>query len=188
MVAIIPAKQSQFFTPIPAIGQNIKFAGHGQAQTLKDLFGQGDLGVKTSAPLDPLGVVKPSPQGQDRLFIEERRQNPLVAKDIREVLGMILIPSAAGNLLSRFFDNRIVQEEKDDGARFNLEGLEEFLEGQGQDLIPGPGILSQETGETGERSGKKRASQRFNHGRGVPFFSQLDEAKNERGKEFERRT
>ena len=84
---------------------------------------------------------------------------------------------AAGNLLSRFGDKGIVQEEKDDGAGFNPEGLKEFSEGHGQDLIHGPGILSQETGETGERSGKERASQ-LDHGRGVPFFSQLDEANN----------
>ncbi|MDH4264508.1 MAG: hypothetical protein OEW45_02620 [Deltaproteobacteria bacterium] len=70
---------------------------------------------------------------------------------------MIPIPSAAGNLLSRFFDNRIVQEEKDHGAGFNLEGLEKFLEGQGQDLIPGPGILSQEPGENWRGIGKEKS-------------------------------
>jgi len=83
MVVITPAKQGQFLTPIPAIGQNVELAGHGQAQALKDLLGQGDLGVETSAPFGSLGVIEPGPQGQDRLFIEERRQNPLVPEDIR---------------------------------------------------------------------------------------------------------
>jgi len=186
MVAITPAKQGQFLTPVPAIGQNIEFTGHGQAQALKDLLGQGDLGVETSASFGPLGVVEPGPQGQDRLFIEERRQNPLVAEDIGQVLGMILIPSASGDLLPRFLDNRVVQEKKDDGAGFNLEGMEEFMESRSQDLIHGPGILSEEPGETGERSGKERARQRLDHGGGVPFFPQLNEAHNEGRKDFER--
>jgi len=76
---------------VPAIGQNVELAGHGQAQDLKDLLGQVDLGVETSAFFDSLGMVEPGPQGQDRLFIEECRQNPLVAEDIGQVLGMILI-------------------------------------------------------------------------------------------------
>jgi len=79
-----------------------------------------------------------------------------------------------------------IQKKKDDGTGFNLERLEEFLQSQGQDFIHGPGILSQETSDTGERSGKKRASQSLDHGGGVSFFSQLDEAHNEGRKEFER--
>jgi len=149
MVAITPTKQGQFFTPVPAIGQNVELTGHGQAQALKDLLGQGDLGVETSTSFGPLGVVESSPQGQDRLFIEEGRQDPLVAKDVSQVLGMILIPSAAGNLLPCFLDNRIIQEKKDDGARLNLEDMEELLKSRSQDLIHGPGILAQEPGETG---------------------------------------
>jgi hypothetical protein len=109
-----------------------------------------------------------------------------MAKDVGHILGMIFIPSSAGNFLSGLFDNGIIQEEKDNGASFNLEGMEEFLQSQGQDGIHGPGILSQETGEAGKRSGKKRARQRLDHGRGVPFFPQLDEANNKRKKELER--
>jgi hypothetical protein len=99
---------------------------------------------------------------------------------------MILIPTATGDLLSRFLDNRIVQEKKDDGAGFNLEGMKEFVESRSQDLIHGPGILSEEPGETGEGSGKERARQRLDHGGGVSFFSQLDETHDEGRKDFER--
>ena len=120
MIAIIPTSLSQLFRPIPAVGQNIEFAGNGQAQALKHPFDQSDFRMETSASVGPLGVVEPGPQGQDRLFIEERRQNPLVAEDISQVLGMILIPSATGNLLPRFLDNRIVHKKKDDRAGFNL--------------------------------------------------------------------
>jgi len=186
MVAVTPAKQGQFFTPVPAIGQNVELAGHGQAQALKDFFGQGDFCLEASASFGPFGVIKPGPQGQDRLFIEERGQNPLVAEDIRQVLGMILIPSASGDLLPRFLDNRVVQEKKDDGASFDLEGMKEFMESRSQDLIHGPGILSEEPGETGEGSGKESARQRLDHGGGVPFFPQLDEAHDEGRKDFER--
>jgi len=100
---------------------------------------------------------------------------------------MILIPSTAGDLLPRFFDNRVVQEKKDDGAGFNLEGMKEFMDSRNEDLIHGPGILSEEPGETGEGSGKERARQGLDHGGGVPLFSQLNEAHDEGRKEFERR-
>ena len=179
MVAITPAKQGQFLTPVPAIGQNVELAGHGQAQALKDPLGQGNLGVETSASFDALGVVEPGPQGQDRLLIEKCGQNPLVAEDIGQVLGMILIPAAAGDLLPRFLKNRVVQEKKGDGTGFNLEGVEELLDRRSPDLIQGPGILSEEPGETGEGPGKERARQGLDHGGGVPFFSQLDKAHNE---------
>jgi len=77
-----PDKADQFLTRVPATGQNIGLAGHGQAQTLKDFLGQADLGVEPSASLGPLRMIKPGGQGQDGLFIEKRRQNPLVAEDI----------------------------------------------------------------------------------------------------------
>ena len=184
MVAVTPTKQGQFLTPVPAIGQNIEFTSHGQAQALKDLLGQGDFGLEGSATFRPLGMIKTGPQGQDRLFIEERRQNPLVAEDMGQVMGMILIPSTAGELFPGFLNNRIVQEKKDDRTGFNLKGMEELMQSRSQDLIHGPGILSEEAGETRERSGKERARQRLDHGGGVPFFPQLDETHDEGGKEF----
>ena len=153
MVAIIPAKQSQFFTPVPTIGQNIEFTGHGQAKVLKDLFGQGDFRLKASASFASFGMVEAGPQGQEGLFIEERCQDPLVAKDIGQVLGMILIPSTTGNLLSRFLQDRIIQKEKDDRAGFNPKGMEEFLQSDRQDLIHDPGILAQEVGEDRRQEG-----------------------------------
>ena len=60
------------------------------------------------------------------------------------------------------------------------------MESRSQDLIHVPGILSEEPGEAGKRSGQERARQRLDHGGGVSFFSQLDEAHNEGRKEFER--
>ncbi len=119
------------------------------------------------------------------MFMEERRQNPLVAENISQVLGMILIPSAAGDLLPRFLDNRVVQEKKDDGAGFNLEGMEELMDSRSQDLIQGPGIFSEEPGKAGERSGEEGPRQRLNHRGGMPFFPQLDKAHDERRKDFE---
>jgi hypothetical protein len=75
--------------------------------------------------------------------------------------------------------NRVVEEKKDDGAGFNLEGMKEFMDSRSPDLIHGPGIPSQEAGEAGEGSRKKRARQGLEHGGGVPLFSQLDEAQDE---------
>ena len=97
-----------------------------------------------------------------------------------------MIPSASRDLLPRFLDNRVVQEKKDDGAGFNLKGMEEFMESRSQDLIHGPGILSEKPGEAGKRSGKERSRQRLDHGGGMTFFSQLDKAHDEGRKDFER--
>ena len=69
---------------------------------------------------------------------------------------------------------------------FFYHDLPSYLRSHSQDLIPGPGILSQEPGEAGEKTGKKRASQRLDCGGGVNFFPQLDEANNEGRKELER--
>jgi len=80
----------------------------------------------------------------------------------------------------------VVQEKKDDGAGLNLEGLKEFVDSRSQDLICGPGIFSEKPGKTGERSGEEGTRQRLNHGRGMPFFSQLDKAHDEGRKDFER--
>jgi len=187
MVAITPAKPGQFLTPVPAIGQNVEPAGPRQAQALKDLLGQADFRVETSTSFGPLGMVEPAPQGQDRMFIEERRQNPLMAEDMSQVLGMILMPGAAGDLFPRFLDNRVVQEKKDDGRGLNLEGMKEFVDRHSQDFIQGPGILSEEPGEAAKRSGKEGTGQGLDHGRGVPFFPQLNEAHDEGRKDFERR-
>jgi hypothetical protein len=178
MVAILPTRQSQFFRPIPAIGQNIELAGYGQTKTLKHPFRQGDFRLEAPAAFSPLRMIETSPKRQERLLIEERCQNPLVAKNIGQVLGVILIPATAGDFLSCLFDNRIVQKKKDKGASLNLEAIEEFLESHPQDFIQGPGILSQESGETGERPGEEGSRPGLDHGRGVSLFSQLDEAHN----------
>jgi hypothetical protein len=114
MVAQLPTGPNQLFGPIPTVGQKIKLARRRQAETLKHPLGQSDFGPEATASFGPLGVIESSSEGQKSLFIEQSRQNPLVAKDISQVLGMILIPSTTGNLLSRFFEDRIVQEEKDD--------------------------------------------------------------------------
>ena len=49
-------------------------------------------------------------------------------------------------------------------------------------------MLFEEPGEAGERSGKERARQGLDHGGGVPFLPQLDEAHDEGRKDFERGT
>ena len=186
MIAVIPARQSHFFGPVPTVGQNIESAGFGQVQLLDDLFRQGDFGLESSASLGPFGMIEAGSQRQERLFIQERSQDPLVAKDICQVLGMILIPTAAGDFLPGFFDNCIVQEQKDDRGELDLKGMEEILKRQVQNLIHRPNILSQEPGEAGEGSGQERTGQRLDLERGVSFFSQLDEAHNEGRKELER--
>jgi len=157
-------------------------------ETLKHPYGQSDFGSEATAAFGPLGVIESSSEGQKSVFIEQSRQNPLVAEDIRQVLGMILIPSTTGNLLSRFFEDRIIQEEKDDRAGFNPKGMEEFLQSNLQDLIHGPRIFSQEASEAGERSAEKGAGQGLDHGGGMGFFAQLDETGNKRGEESKRRS
>ena len=58
MIAVIPARQSHFFGPVPTVGQNIESAGFGQVQLLDDLFRQGDFGLESSASLGPFGMIE----------------------------------------------------------------------------------------------------------------------------------
>lgn len=100
---------------------------------------------------------------------------------------MIFIKGVSRDLPPRLFDNRVVQQQKDNGAGFNLEGMEELMESRKQNFIIILGILSEGPGEIAEGSGKKRSRQGLDHGGGLIIFSQLDKANDEGRKEFERR-
>jgi hypothetical protein len=63
--------------------------------------------------------------------------------------------------------------------------MEELRESRSPDLIHGPGIFSEEPGETGKESGKEKTRQGLDPGGGMPLLSQLEKAHNEGRKYFE---
>jgi len=54
-------------------------------------------------------------------------------------------------------------------------------------LFEAPDVLSQESGEAGQRAVKKGIGKGLNHRRGMRFFAQLDKASDKRGENLERR-
>ncbi len=188
MVTQLPTDLNQLLGPIPAVGQEIELAGHGKFEILKHLLGHAYFGLKATASLDLLGMIEPSPEGQERGFIEQSREHPLMAKDVGQILGMIFIPGTPWNLFARFFHDRIIQEKKEERTGLNPQGVKELMQSRLQDLLHRPGVLSQKTGETGKRSLQEGTTKGLNHGRGVNLLAQLDEADNKRGEELERRT
>lgn len=124
MITQRPTGLDQFLSPIPTVREEIKFTGNGQAQTLKDFLAKEILVWKRPHPF-VFFMIKRGPEGQKKVLIEQSGEHPLVAKDIGDVLGVIFIPGASGNLLAGLLHEGVIQEQKDDGAGLNIESLEE---------------------------------------------------------------
>lgn len=179
---------NQGLSPIPTVGQDIELAGHRELKRLNQAFDHGDFGLKGTTTSDPFRVVEPCGKGQEKFFVEQGPENPLVAKDIGHLLGMILIPSTSGNLFPCLFDDRVIDDKEEDGASLDSQGTEESLHGDLSQLLGGPTTFSEETSEGGKGSLEIGMGQRLNHGGGVSFLSQLDESHNESGEDSERRS
>jgi len=149
MVSPLPADFYQFLSPIPAVGQDVEFTGDGKLKVLDHFLCHRDFGLEAAASFDSSGVVEFSPEREKRGFIEEGRQHPLVAKEIGQVLGMVFMPGASGDLLAGLFHEGIIHQKKEGGVSFDPEGVEEAGKGDRKNFLHCPGIFSQETGETG---------------------------------------
>jgi hypothetical protein len=111
-----------------------------------------------------------------------------MAKDIGHVLGMILMPTTARNLLTCLFNKRVIHDKKEDIPGTDPQCLEELIQSGLRDLLHSPKALSQESSEAGERSAQKRMSKGLHHGGSVDFFPQLDETDDKGREDFERRS
>ena len=66
--------------------------------------------------------------------------------------------------------------------------MEELGQSDLCDLLHGPDILSEESGETGKRAAKKGVTEGSDHGAGVGLFARLNKADNIGRKHLERRS
>ena len=111
-----------------------------------------------------------------------------MTKDINHVLGMILMPTTAGNLLACLFNKRVIHDKKDNLPGRDPQRLEELMQGGLRDLLHSPKAFSQESCEAGKRSAQERMGKGLHHRGSVDFFAQLDETDNKGREDFERRS
>jgi len=187
MVATLSAKQGQFLRPIPTIHQKIDFTRDGKSKGLEHPFGQSDFGLKGTTSFGPFRMIEFGPERQKKIFIKQGREDPLVAKD-KGLLSVISMPGTSWNLLPCFLSNGVIHDKKEDGLGFDPQSMEELIQSGLCNLLHGPDVLSQESGETGKRSMQKRMAKGLNHRRRVDFFTQLDEANNKGRENLERRS
>jgi hypothetical protein len=133
-------------------------------------------------------MIELDPKGQEKIFIKQGRKHPLVTKDIGHILSMIFLPRASWNLLATLLGNGIIDDKKEDRVGFDAQGMKELFQSNFCNLFEGPDVLSQESGEAGNRTVQKGIGKGLNHRGGVGFFSQLDKASDKRGENLERRS
>jgi len=188
MVTALSTDLNQRFGPIPAIGQDIKLTRDRQCKGSNDLLSKGDFGLKGAATPCPFRMIKLGPQGEKKIFAEQGREDPLMAKDIGHVLGMILMPTAAGNLLACLLNKGVTHDKQQDIQDRDPQRLKELMQGDLRNLLHSPNVLAQESGETAERSAQERMGKGLHHGGSVDFFPQLDETDDKGRENLKRRS
>ena len=111
-----------------------------------------------------------------------------MAKDIGHVLGMILMPTTARNLLTCLFNKGVIHDKKENIPGRDPQRLEELMQGGLRDPLHSPKVFSQESSKAGKRSAQERMSKGLHHGGSVDFFPQLDETDDKGREDFERRS
>ena len=163
MVTTLSTKLDQFFRPIPAVHQYIELTRKRKVEYSEDPFGQGDFCLKGTPSSASLGVIELGPEGQEKVLIEQGREHPLVAKDIGHVLSMIFIPATSWDLLAGLLGKGIIHDKKEDRMGFDPQGMKELMQGDFCNLLQGPDVLPQESGEAGEGPVQKRPTEGLNH-------------------------
>lgn len=146
MVATLSAELSQGFGPIPSICQKIHFTRDREAETLKHFFNQGDFGLERATSFTAFGVIEFGPERQKKVLIEERKQDPLVAKDMG-FSSPVFMPGATGHLLACLLSNSVIHNEKENRMGFDPQMVEELGQSDVCNFFHGPDISSQESGE-----------------------------------------
>ena len=111
-----------------------------------------------------------------------------MAKDIGHVLGMIFMPTTAGNLLACLFSKGVIHNKKEDIPDSDPQRLEELMQSGLRDLLHRPRVFSQESSKAGKRSAQERMSKGLHHGGSVDFFPQLDETDDKGRENLKRRS
>src|SRR4030042_2571817 len=99
-------------------------------------------------------MIEFGPERQKKVLIEQGREDPLVAKDIG-FLSMISMPGTSWNLFACLLDDRVIHDKKEHGMGFNPQAMEELFQSGIGHFLQGPDVLSEESGEAGQRAGKK---------------------------------
>ena len=89
----------QCFCPVPTVSQNIEFTGKREAKVFNHPFGQSNFGLKIPTSLGSFGMIEPSPEGEEKILIEQGGKDPLMTKDVGHVLRMVFIPTTSGDVL-----------------------------------------------------------------------------------------
>ena len=147
MIALPPTDLNQFLRPIPAIGEKIEFARDGKRKIFDHFLGNRYFGTKAATSFGSLAMVESGPKGQKKLLVKQGREDPLVTKDIGHVLSMVLVPRAPGDLFSTLLGDGIIDNEKDHATGFDSKRIEESSQGDLGQVLLGPGVLAEESGE-----------------------------------------
>ena len=147
VIASAPADLNQFLRPIPAISDNIEFAREGKRKISDHVLGNRYFGTEAAASLGGLAMIESGPKGQKKVLVKQGRKDPLVTKDIGHIVSMILVPRAAGDLFSTLLGDGIIDDKKDHATGFDSKGIEEPPQGDLGQLLLGPGVLAEESGE-----------------------------------------
>jgi len=189
MIATPSTDLNQRFGPVPAIGQDIELTRNGQRKGSDDLLSQGDFCLKGTATPCPFRMIELGPQGQKKLFAEQGREDPLMAKDIGHVLSMVLMPTTAWNLLACLFSQRVIHDKKEDIPDSNPQRLKELIQSRPRNLLHRPTVFSQEPGKAGKRSAQNRMVNKGpHHGGSVNLLPQLNETDDKGREELKRRS
>jgi hypothetical protein len=121
-------------------------------------------------------MIEFDPKGQEEVPIEQRAEDPLMAKDVRHVLSMIFMPTTPWDFLPCLSDEGIINDEKEDRLSLDSQGVEELSQSDLYHLLGGPNVLSQESGKAGKRSMQEGKAEGLNHGGGMNFFTKLDKS------------
>ncbi len=72
-----------------------------------------------------------------------------MAKDIGQVMGMVFMPSAPGDLFSSLWGQGIIGQDKKNRAGFNLKGVKKPIHSRPNQFLMIPDIISQKSSKTG---------------------------------------
>jgi hypothetical protein len=144
MIPSFSTTLSQGFPPIPAVCQKIDLAGDWEMKLLKHLFNQVNFGSKRAASFSSFRVIKVGPEGQQEVFVEKRKEDPLVAKDMGSRCS-IFMPGTSRHLSACLFGNGVIHDDKEDRMGVDSQMMKEFRQGALCDLFHRPNILSEES-------------------------------------------
>ena len=188
MIATRSTDFNQCFCPVSTVSQDIEFTGDRETKVFDHPFGQSNFSLKIPTSLGSFGMVESSPEGEEKIPIEQGRKDPLMTKDVGHVLCMVFMPTTSGDGVSCLVNERVINDKKENRSGCDSQDAEELLQCHLGHLLGSPTVLSQKPGKAWEGSMQEGKREGLHHGRSVNFFTQLDETDDEGCKEFKRRS